>query len=1353
VFSVLAKDSFVGKKERDAMQDVMLSFLSNGRQFLYSDIEKALSEVPDGKGKARVKDLSNKVAKGETSDNWIASLKEGIAAFEKMQGVDRQALFVLRETADFFPLNSSNGKAGLQLVKDAVQERLDGAESLLKAENRDDIPPHIAALARENRDILTRALGLLNENIVEIKKRSTTKTKARNLYKVTLHKGKSPSDYHWLDWYEPVSAETIREVEKKTGEPVFPPQGDKSQLTPRVNDGQALYEKLTAITGSDKNASMLLLEVGIDGIRYPAMSLSGGGSNDVKNYVVFDENTVSIENSIQFSTKPDLTTVEGILKYAQDTARNKETIRINNEALNLLTRFTQNYKGYKEVKVKKEKPDFIRLSNVVMSPEFQFEKIPAANRVLQASINSKDTRYHLQSALLNMGRKEDLLKPMWTLSKFNPKEFSRLKSVIETSKGRVSLGGLKDMGFSYEAREAWHAWDRAANMTPFKEGDSLLDAFRQLKKENKAEYKRLEKQIVAADINQSPLSINQLKKKKFSDLAITAWLGRREQVNRGLDMLIADIREAIIAYERAGEKPPKIVTTSSDGKKVEVDLKEAINSIGDARDYYSPRNRNSGRYKVFVENKKGHSVLFFSDLPVSIIKAQTAIKYPVSKGFSPAVIEKTKVLSESVFESQTKIMDAQQLVNKALEKITKPLKKNLSFEDFNAKPQWETDKKGNKVFSIEIPYDEQTIAAFKSPKLKGHWSDKKWKFPSLKENEAEKKVLEVLRRNANNLSTGVTTAFAEQLVENLANEFKGRGFLKHRIRRSGATGVKVVLGFEEDPILNATQYVMGIAGGTAKKIKAAEMLKAFTGFDFSWEQYQALEPSSEYVDYLRFVKRRGVDSASQNVAYSAVKKYMVENLRNDEFVDRVFGVFRGLAVLKYLGFRIASPIVNLTVLLTSLPATISNETGVSIRKAIASTTKAIKDYTVYSFGDRGSLSDRTVKLFDQIHDNGWHQAQLNQEAIMELQGGLGRSFSKLLNWSMWFFGLTEQLNRVASVAGAAIAGGDFSKERLQKAKKVSDLANGLYGKETLPVIAQTGELTGQVVKMFYTFTKYPHTYLQNMIRIGKTADSKKTAAKNIGYMMLSPAILGGAAAIPGWSLLMLLIEKLFDSDDPEEELYKVVNDMAGDTMENIVRYGLPGAPEHGITIKHSLSIDLTELPSTVPELFGAPASVITDITRGISELQQGHSSRAMEYILPSAGGRPFKAYREKTEGPRTKTGSFIFVNGKQIKPDALDTFWTAAGFVSTRIAKLKDKRWHQLKVRNKYSNMRSAVTETYKDYKVTKDRKKYTNAIKAMREYNKRVRRYKLERDVPMLTHKKLEQSWLRASKPNKRGL
>lgn len=57
-----------------------------------------------------------------------------------------------------------------------------------------------------------------------------------------------------------------------------------------------VYQKLSQILGSDKEASLFLKSAGIDGIRYPTETLSGKGpkGGGAYNYVVFDENDVRL---------------------------------------------------------------------------------------------------------------------------------------------------------------------------------------------------------------------------------------------------------------------------------------------------------------------------------------------------------------------------------------------------------------------------------------------------------------------------------------------------------------------------------------------------------------------------------------------------------------------------------------------------------------------------------------------------------------------------------------------------------------------------------------------------------------------------------------------------------------------------------------------------------------------------------------------------------------------------------------------------------------------------------------------------------------------------------------------------
>lgn len=192
-------------------------------------------------------------------------------------------------------------------------------------------------------------LKLLNELVFDINNLPT-----RNLYKTTLHKGKQPSEYTWLEWDKPMNKALEGVIDKYSTKI----EGVKFEVKPsdkgdasyygydvfadgvKINTGMKsneialnyidsikqknsvfiningkkgivskngiiknVYADLSKVIGGDKQASLFLLENGIDGIKYPAESISRGATSDNTrgfNYVVFDENTITIEEVIQF---------------------------------------------------------------------------------------------------------------------------------------------------------------------------------------------------------------------------------------------------------------------------------------------------------------------------------------------------------------------------------------------------------------------------------------------------------------------------------------------------------------------------------------------------------------------------------------------------------------------------------------------------------------------------------------------------------------------------------------------------------------------------------------------------------------------------------------------------------------------------------------------------------------------------------------------------------------------------------------------------------------------------------------------------------------------------------------------
>ena len=131
-----------------------------------------------------------------------------------------------------------------------------------------------------------------------------------SIYKVSIHEGKSPSEYTFLNYDKPVSKDVkdkiINKIETENSKPETTPfTSSTSFLVEKINSaktGGEMYSILSGLIYGDKNASLFLLNTGIDGIKYPAESISRGATSDTArgfNYVVFDENAVTIKSKAQ----------------------------------------------------------------------------------------------------------------------------------------------------------------------------------------------------------------------------------------------------------------------------------------------------------------------------------------------------------------------------------------------------------------------------------------------------------------------------------------------------------------------------------------------------------------------------------------------------------------------------------------------------------------------------------------------------------------------------------------------------------------------------------------------------------------------------------------------------------------------------------------------------------------------------------------------------------------------------------------------------------------------------------------------------------------------------------------------
>lgn len=121
----------------------------------------------------------------------------------------------------------------------------------------------------------------------------------RNLYKVEL-----PDNAKWLDWDGRVSIrifddlmkiDRFRNVITDNWETI-----PEARENFRNSSGRDLYGTLSIILGSDRNASLILNELGYTGIRYPVNATSANPSTSNHNYVIFDADDIQIVDHLVY---------------------------------------------------------------------------------------------------------------------------------------------------------------------------------------------------------------------------------------------------------------------------------------------------------------------------------------------------------------------------------------------------------------------------------------------------------------------------------------------------------------------------------------------------------------------------------------------------------------------------------------------------------------------------------------------------------------------------------------------------------------------------------------------------------------------------------------------------------------------------------------------------------------------------------------------------------------------------------------------------------------------------------------------------------------------------------------------
>jgi hypothetical protein len=728
------------------------------------------------------------------------------------------------------------------------------------------------------------------------------------------------------------------------------------------------------------------------------------------------------------------------------------------------------------------------------------------------------------------------------------------------------------------------------------------------------------------------------------------------------------------------------------------------------------------------------------------------------------------------------LVDMNELIQNTLNQLKALERADLTMADLGLKAEWidyqRKDGATEKHWTFSGPLTTGTKDAIIAMGGRHYKTDNAWHFvkPS---KLIEKRVIRAIANAKGEILQAQT--LGQAFVEQMANTIRAQGSRARKIGRSDKVGIEVVRGYEEDPIKAITLSTKSIAGGSAKRLMAKDMIAAMTGTDIAWRDFKAANmpeglergdegyseaASAAWEAYEAMVKDRRIDSALQENAYAAMTEYIKDMIRNDTNSERVVQTIKGVTCLKYLS-GIGPGLVNTTAQVTTVPAAMSFYGGIRMRKVWGLLVRANADYVKYfaheKFGKGDGLTGEAKDLFDEISRRGWDEAPYNYEAMAALQTDAGRNMQKFVDMAMIVFSITERLNRASTIAAAyrGIRASQPSighEEALTQAKHVSDRGHGVYGKRNLPGWTRGSAAGAQVLRSIMMFKTFSHNWLQMAGDIG--LKDKKA----LFWHLVSPAILAGVSATVLTQFARAIAWALTGGeppDDLEEGMYAWLGDTLGSPAERVARSGLFGLA--GINLKGSLAIGIFDLPTevvandwkiSISDILGAPASMGIDLYDGAYALvAKGDVLGAAEKLSPRIASGAIRALREKVRGVHRRNYTPVFTDeGERLEPSWYSTLLRAINLNPAQISEVTEKQWAASKISRAYADRRTAIYDRVRRLSLgaergTVNRDEWLNVTADINDYNASIQKRKHVVRIPLITSQSIKSTLTRASK------
>jgi len=1116
----------------------------------------------------------------------------------------------------------------------------------------------------------------------------------RTLYNVTLHKGKDPSEYHYMDWEKSIGKDVAKVIENAVGKEYLERKFFTNQNQVQEFNGATAYNfledylaegnELPDVTVEDYNypkaVSLFLLRSGIDGIKYPAGTMSVG-KTDAFNYVVFDENAVTIEDRVSFKIK--------VAPFIKNLISSNSKKAVNPE-----TSFQDGKEDFKRQFKEVLGKDYSNWKAHFYLPFFKGHGPNAEPMWKRAFDNTEAGREKRSDLNTHYVRKMHDFFDM-------PKEKVRNIEKVLSEGDAVLAQKVRDL--TSEAITA----KNGGNLELYQQ---LMGQAQAIKTLNRYSDEDLANGITLRNgefIKLTPQEINTYKEVRtaFDEM-------HRDQFKHQIEMVFGKYKDKpwyssmLDLFEDRPDSPEftpekrdtlkalnKLALGKIRGKKAETIaknravlmdvLKNHISGVSGITNQVELSNAASSMLKAYQTEKV---------LMNAVKKARNRIGQQVA--YFPRVREKGNVYL-NIFKSETKTD------KNGDEKVFKTMIHSQVVKNANeARELWAQYKSNPDHKNESLSYE---LGAVNKETDSTYVGVNDMNLQRVIDNAIER------IRSTRNLNSGpILDSLKLSMVEAVANEMKSRGFGKSSITRR----LNLIEGYKKTDLQKvALDYITGMTGMMTKQ-----------------------ETAMNFHDILKDIPR------DKPKLYNDIGKYAQDMLRNQNSLDRASGKARGVTFIYYLGGNLKSALVQLTQNhVTGIPklAEKMREWGVKgfaeakYHKAMADAARVKVDK------DTGTVTGKSInkweaRLLTEFLHRGNTADQYMQYITGRMQNELGQKFGAVMNVLSKPFGKMETFNREsASLAMFRMAWEHYTEtvpdleERYAKAyeetKEYVNFTHFAYGKENLPRIATGGDIASVSARTLLTFRSFNHNYIQSIFG----SKDWKTMAHSLAYV----AIFGGMMGLPFVKDLFDLLEKL-TGKSYTKSAREVMRKYGGKTLETFGMQGLPALAGANISGSMAMGIPLVgETPTDT--VTGVMGGMYEKAKKGIQFAGKGEWYKSAESFLPEMVANPMKAMRMSDIGKEylgtpgfatTSSGKPIFdENGKPLKMSTGDVIAKSMGINPSGYSMKNEAQRSASNIEEYFSDWETSIYETYRAGRINHDSKAISKALRQIREYNQAI--------------------------------